>query len=242
VMRSFTNREGTGTSRLAPRAGLNTFTWDLRRTAPTSLQGVVIFGAPAGGGARVPPGSYQVRLTVGNTVRTQPLEVRPDPRLVIPAAQVAEQDSIATLLVRRIGEIHDAVLRVRDLKTQVQGFVTRTKDADSATAISTMGNGIVRKLESIDPRLTTKAQNGQDIINYANGINGHYGFLLGQVEGNPVVTAAVRARLAELEALWSALRAEVDRVETADIAAFNKLLQSARIDGVVVAKKPRIAM
>jgi hypothetical protein len=62
------------------------------------------------------------------------------------------------------------------------------------------------------------------------------------VEGNPVVTAAVRARLAELEALWSALRAEVDRVETADIAAFNKLLQSARIDGVVVAKKPRIAM
>jgi hypothetical protein len=86
--------------------------------------------------------------------------------------------------------------------------------------------------------MTTKVSNGQDIINFANGINGQFGFLLGQVEGNPVVTRQAKERLAGIEAFWNALRAEVDQVETVDIAAFNRLLQAASIDGVVT-KKPR---
>lgn len=237
VVRSYSNREGTGNARLAPKAGYNAFNWDLRRPAPTALTGVLLFGAPSGGGARVLPGMYQVRLTVGNVTRTQPLEVKPDPRLNVPAAQVAERDSVANLLVSRIGEIHDAVLRIRDLKTQVQGFVTRTRDADSAKAIGDVGGAIVKKLDSLDPRLTTKAQNGQDIINYANGINGQYGFLLGQVEGNPALTRPAKERLAELERLWGALRAEVESVENNDVAAFNRLLQAAKVEGVIGKKK-----
>jgi photosystem II stability/assembly factor-like uncharacterized protein len=237
VVRTVTSTEGTGSARLAPKAGINSYTWDLRRAAPTSLTGVVLFGAP-NGGARVLPGKYQVRLTVGATTRTQPLAVLQDPRRVTPVVQLAERDSIARLLVDRIGEIHDAVLRIRDLKSQVQGFVTRTKDADSAKAIADLGGSIAKKIESLDPRMTTKASNGQDIINFANGINGQYGFLLGQVEGNPVVTSQAKARLAEVETLWNALRVEVDQVETVDIAAFNRLLQAAKIDGVVT-KKPK---
>jgi hypothetical protein len=238
VIRSYSNREGTGNQRLAPAAGVNRVIWDLRRPAPTQLPGVLLFGAP-GAGAQVTPGTYQVRLTVGTTTRTQPLEVRLDPRVQVTPAQIAERDSVAQLLVRRIGEMHDAVNRIRDVKAQVQGFVTRTKDADSASAIAAKGGALVKKVETIDPKLTTKAQNGQDIINYANGINGQFGFLLGQVEGNPVLTQGAKERLAELERLWSALRAEVESVET-DVEAFNRLLLSSKIEGVVAKKKPVI--
>ena len=241
VVRSYSNKEGTGAARLAPKAGYNTFAWDLRRPAPTTLPGIILFGAP-GAGARVSPGQYSVRLTAGALTGTQPLDVRQDPRRITPLVQVAEHDSVANLLVTRISEIHDAVNRVRDLKTQVQGFVTRTKDADSAKAIGAMGGTITKKLETVDPKLTTKAQNGQDIINYANGINGQYGFLLGQVEGNPVLTQGVKERLAELEKLWSTLRAEVETIETIDIAAFNKLLQASKVEGVIAKKKATTVM
>ncbi|MFN8668071.1 MAG: glycosyl hydrolase [Gemmatimonadaceae bacterium] len=241
VMRSYSNKEGQGPARLAPKAGYNVFAWDLRRPAPTQLPGVLLFGAP-GAGAQVLPGTYTVRLTVGSTTQSQTFEVQQDPRRVTPMPQLAERDSVANLLVSRIGEIHDAVLRVRDLKTQVQGFVTRTKDADSAKAIAAMGGTITKKLEAADPKLTTKASNGQDIINYANGINGQYGFLLGQLEGNPVLTQGVKERLAELEKLWSALRSEVDQIETVDIAAFNKLLQASKVEGVIGKKKPGTVM
>jgi hypothetical protein len=199
---------------------------------------VLLFGAP-NGGARVSPGRYQVRLSVGTTTRTQALEIRLDPRVEATPAQVVERDSVANLLVARIGEMHDAVNRVRDIKSQVQGFVGRTKDADSAKAIATAGNAIVKKVDTLDPRLTTKAQNGQDIINYANGLNGQFGFLLGQVEGNPVLTQGAKERVQELEQLWRSLRADVDAVE-ADVEAFNKLLQAVGVQGVIGKKKPGV--
>jgi photosystem II stability/assembly factor-like uncharacterized protein len=236
VVRSLSNKEGTGAARLAPRAGINRVSWDLRRAAPTQLAGVLLFGAPGNAGARVTAGDYQVRLKVGEVTKLARLEVRNDPRLQATATQVAERDSVANMLVQRIGEMHDAVVRIRDVKAQVQGFVTRTKDADSAKAIAASGGAIVKKVEGLDPRLTTKASNGQDIINYANGINGQVGFLLGQVEGNPVLTQGARERIAELERLWRALRGEVEAVE-ADVEAFNRLLSAAKVEGVVGKKK-----
>jgi hypothetical protein len=204
----------------------------------------VLFGAPGNAGARVAPGSYQVRLTVGSASHTAPLLVRADPRLEpIPATVVAERDSIANAIVQRIGEIHDAVLRVRDIKTQVTGIVTRTATDPLADSISAAGRSLTQKADRLDPRMTTKAQNGQDIINYANGLNGQFGFLLGQVEGHPAITAASKERLAELERAWTALRAEVEVFETADVEAFNRLLQRANVPGLIVPRpRPRPIM
>lgn len=243
VLRTYSSRTGTGPARLQPRAGLNSFTWDLRRDAPTTLQGVTLFGAPSGGGARVLPGRYQVRLTVGGAARTQPLEVRQDPRVVVPAAVLAERDSLANVLVTRIGEIHDAVLRVRDVKAQVGGIVTRTAGDAMADTIAAEGRRLTAKADTLDPRMTTRAGNGQDIINYANGINGQFGFLLGQIEGNPGLTVHIKERLAELERAWSALRAEVEAFETTDVQRFNALLERANVPGLIVPRpKPKVVM
>ena len=176
-------------------------------------------------------------------MRVAQFDVMQDPRITTPSMVVAERDSVATLLAGRITEIHDAVLRLRDVRTQVQSFTSRAKAATNADAITKAGRALGTKLETLDPRLTTKATNGQDIINFANGINGQYGFLLGQVEGNPVLTRPVRERLVELEKLWSALRSEVDSVETQDVAAFNALLAAGNISGVIApAKKKGVVM
>ena len=238
VVRSFATR-GDSVNKLTAKEGLNSMSWNLRRAAPTRLGSVLLFGAPGDGGARVAAGKYSVRLTMGTTVRTQPLEVLQDPRINEPPSVIAERDSIANLLSHRIGEIHEAVLRVRDLRTQVQGFVTRAKELSAADTIAKAGNALTTTLSALDPRMTTKAANGQDIINFANGINGQYGFLLGQVEGNSGVTQPVKDRLVQLEALWKSLSAEVEQVETKDIAAFNALLQANKVPGVINAAKKR---
>ena len=241
VLRSYSSRDSVVAARLKPKAGLNSVNWDLRRTAPTRLANVMLFGAPGSGGARVSAGSYSVRMTMGSTAKTQPLQVLADPRLEVPAAVVAERDSVSAVIAERIREIHDAVLRLRDTRSQVQGALARGREASNATAIAASGKGLVTKLETMDPRLTTKAANGQDIINFTNGINGQFGFLMGQVEGNPVLTRAARERLAELDQQWAAIRSDVDAIEQVDVPAFNKLLLDGNVAGVMVRKVVKVA-
>ena len=241
VLRSYSTKDSVVAARLKPKAGLNVVNWDLRRTAPTRLTGVLLFGAPGSGGARVSPGTYSVRMTMGAIVQTQSFTVTQDPRLTVPAVAIAERDSLSNAISERIREIHDAVLRLRDTRGQVQNALTRGRDASNAPAITAAGKTLVGHLETMDPRLTTKASNGQDIINFANGINGQFGFLMGQVEGNPVVTKAARERLAELEQMWSAIRTDIDNIEQVEVPAFNKLLQDGNVPGVSVRKVVRTA-
>ncbi len=231
VVRSFATRDSL--NRLTVKPGLNSVTWNLRRTMPTRVGNVLLFGAPGDGGARVSPGSYSVRLTVGTTVLTQPLVVKQDPRIDAPLSVIAERDSVANLLASRINEIHESVLRLRDVKTQVQGYVARARETSAPDTIGKAGRALTGKLEKMDPRLTTKAANGQDIINFANGINGQYGFLLGQVEGNTALTQPVKERLAELEKIWQGIRAEVEVIENVDVPAFNALLKANNVPGVI---------
>jgi hypothetical protein len=143
----------------------------------------------------------------------------------------------------RVGEIHDALIRIRDVKDQVTRFVDHAKDVPNADAIAAKGKAIGVKVDTLGPKLSTKAANGQDIINFRNGINAQYVFLLGNVEGNDVLTQPVRERFAELERLWGALRSQVDVLEQQDVPAFNKLLQEGKVEGVIVPKpKPKVVM
>ena len=226
-----------------PKAGLNAFQWDLRADPPTSLPGNINIWGGSSSGYRVAPGRYQAQLTIGTRVQTQSFEVRQDPRLTTPTAELAARDSFARAINARVGEIHDALLRARDVKEQVSKFIARAKETPSASAIAGKGKDIVGKIETLEPQLSTKAANGQDVINYRNGINAQYAFLLGHVEGSDVVSQPSRERFAELETLWAALRAQADAVEQVDVPAFNKLLVDGGLSGVIVqTKKPKIVM
>jgi hypothetical protein len=98
-------------------------------------------------------------------------------------------------------------------------------------------------VEGLEPLLSTRAANGQDVINYRNGINAQYAFLLGNVEGADVVSTPSRERLAELERTWAALRARVDAVVSTDVPAFNRLLTESGAAGVIVpVKRPPLVM
>ena len=129
------------------------------------------------------------------------------------------------------------------MKEQVSKFVDRTKETPLAAAIAAKGKDITQRVDTLDPKLSTKAANGQDVINYRNGINAQYAFLLGNVEGSDIVSQPSRERFAELEKLWLQLRADVDRIEQQDVPAFNKLLQDGQVSGVIVqVTKPKIVM
>jgi len=84
VLRTF--RDGLDT---AP--GLHRFVWNLRLPGGEPVTGADLQPWHRPDGARVLPGRYAVRLTVGGRTATAPLAVLPDPRLRVPVADLEAQ-------------------------------------------------------------------------------------------------------------------------------------------------------
>ena len=111
-------------------AGANRFVWNLRGPAATKLPDnkgrggtLDMLTAP-----RVPPGAYQVRLTVGGRTLTQPFEIVKDPRVQASDADLREQFAWAKKAHDLLTRVHDAVLRLRDVRSQAEGWAAPRSD------------------------------------------------------------------------------------------------------------------
>jgi len=78
-------------STLSTAPGAHRFVWPLRYTAPAELAE----GDPFADGVWAPPGRYTIELEVDGDRHSQPLEVRPDPRVDLPAEAYTEQFALA---------------------------------------------------------------------------------------------------------------------------------------------------
>ena len=70
-------------------------------------------------GPRVPPGTYQVRLTVDGRTIMQRFELVQDPRVPACDADLREQYTWAKKAHDLLSRVHDAVLQLRDVRAQV---------------------------------------------------------------------------------------------------------------------------
>lgn len=93
-------------------------------------------------------------------------------------------------------------------------------------SVSARGKALAERLDSMSVALVQpKHTNGQDIINFPNGIVDQYAYLAGQVDGSYMpVTNGVRQRLADLQAQWPAIQSKIDDLLGAQVGAFNTLL------------------
>ena len=90
---------------LPTSAGMHRVRWNLRSPAPPALQHELAIAASyedtpySPEGPLVPPGHYEIRLTVGGKTYTQPLEVEKDPRVHVTQADFDRQAALADQVV-----------------------------------------------------------------------------------------------------------------------------------------------
>jgi photosystem II stability/assembly factor-like uncharacterized protein len=104
---------GRGGASLPARPGMNRYVWNFREEGPTAVPGMFILELANGGGPLVPPGKYQVKLSVGGKDYSAPLEIKPDPREQITQADFNKQYELAAKIRDRISEVHGAVNEIR---------------------------------------------------------------------------------------------------------------------------------
>jgi photosystem II stability/assembly factor-like uncharacterized protein len=180
------------------KAGLNLFTWNLRRPDPVDFQGMVLWaGLPAG--ARVLPGTYAVRLTVNGHSQTKRFELLPDPRSRTTQADLAKQFALVEGITDTISAANNAVRTIRNVKAQLTVRETQLP-AGSAREYHSLATALADSMSRIEETIyQVRTHASEDPLNYPIQLNDKLAELLTYVDnGNSRPTTQQYAVFHEL--------------------------------------------
>jgi photosystem II stability/assembly factor-like uncharacterized protein len=217
----------------ALRAGHNRLTWDLRLADAEEFDGMILWGGGTEG-PRVPPGSYQVRLTVGDVVLTQPLELRADPASASAAADLEEQFRFLREARDKLSQVHTEIRRIRDVRDQLDGLAKRLgadrrEIRDTAEALDEAMTAVEEALYQ------TQNQSAQDPLNYPIRLNDKLAAVAGVVAvGDYAPTAQAWEVKGALEAAIDTELATLAEIWSERLPAFNTMVHEAGVPALTV--------
>ncbi len=198
------------------KPGLNRFVWNLRTADATELPGGIYWGGSLTGPTVVPGRYTAVVRTVGSLKSEQrvPLDILPDPRLQVSQADYQAKYDLHSRINAKVSAVHEAILRIREVKKQVAAAAERIKDPAALKPIEALTKPLISELDRIEGTLVQgKVQASQDILNFPIKLNNKLVALAGTVstgEGAPTtqsyealadMSAQADAQLAKLKAL-----------------------------------------
>jgi hypothetical protein len=211
-------------------AGANRFVWNLRGPDATKLPdnkgrgGTVEMLA----GPRVPPGNYQVRLTVGERTLTQRFDVSKDPRVAATDTDLREQFTLAKKAHDLLTCAHDAVLTLRDVRAQTVSWLTRV----DTPAVKEAARALTRTLTAIEGELIQVRS--EDPRMFPAKLNTRIATVTTLVEYSDAAPTAALREVYESVALRTEMElAKLDRCLRDDVAAFNALCRDAAVGAIV---------
>jgi hypothetical protein len=205
----------------------------LRYPGATVFPGMVLWSANAAQGPVAVPGNYQVRLTVGDHVETQPLVVKIDPRLTsVTEKDLQAQFDFAMKIRDKTSEANQAVIDIREIKKQIKDRVDKSKDRSLAPG----ADALTKKLSEVEEEIyQVRNQSNQDPLNFPIKLNNRIAALRRSVEtGDARPTNASYIVFKELSAELDVQLARLKALKTADFAEFNKTLEFWKLEPIKV--------
>jgi photosystem II stability/assembly factor-like uncharacterized protein len=225
-------------TRLPTKTGLHRVVWDLRYQGANLIKGAKIDAGNPLLGPLALPGTYKVKLNVDDRSLTRTLEIRPDPRVKLAAADLAEQLRFALALRADIARVTTIANHLRAVKRQIVAREELLKANLKAEPLVKQGKALVSKLDALEERLhNPRAQVVYDILAQKGGaklysqLGAMYEWI---IEGDGQPTQGMREvygehvrELERLEGEWQGLVAN-------ELARLNDLAGQLAVPGVIV--------
>jgi photosystem II stability/assembly factor-like uncharacterized protein len=182
---------GPAAVRLPNAQGLNRFAWNLRYPDASRFEGMILWAAGTTGPV-APPGTYTVRLTVGDrTPESQRFTVLKDPRSSATQADLEEQFALLLRIRDKTTEANDAVRLIRNVKSQL---AERQRQAGvRGGALDRLARPFVAELSAVESEIyQVRNESAQDPLNFPIRLNNKIAALAGVVgsaEGKPTAQA-----------------------------------------------------
>ncbi len=237
VVRRFTPKPRAPTDSLKVHAGMNRFVWNLRYPDASRFQGMIYWAGGTAGPVAV-PGTYKVRLTVGDWSQTREFTVRPDPRVKTTQEEYQRQFDLLLRISGRVSAANDAVRRIREVREQLDGAATRARGlpGDAGRRIAQQADSIKGRLAAVEEQIyQVKNRSSQDPLNYPIRLNNKIASLAGVVGGAEAAPTAQSVQV--FDELSAALQGQLDRLKAvldADIPAFNRLVKESDVPAIIL--------
>ncbi|HYU97468.1 MAG TPA: hypothetical protein VE977_01445, partial [Pyrinomonadaceae bacterium] len=214
--------------------GLNRFVWDLRYERPRALRFGYSIAAAFGEdaimqpeGPLVLPGTYQVRLSVDGKTYTAPLEVKLDPRVKTAPVALRQQLMLETQIMQAIGDSHQIVQEIRDLRAQLSDLQVKLKNGASAKPVLDAVAALDKKAAELVAVEQTYPPVG---IVSAASLNGALGSLLVLVDSaDTAPTAQAASAFATYQKLLAQELGKWAALKKTDIPTLNTLLRDRQL-------------
>jgi photosystem II stability/assembly factor-like uncharacterized protein len=168
--------------RVANKAGLNMFAWNLRYPDAMVFQNMIMWAGSVVG-PTVLPGNYSVRLNVNGQHFTQPFVVVKDPRVTASDADLREQFDLLMKIRDKTSEANNAVRTIRNMKAQLADR-SQKMTGQRAAAFAQVAKTLSDRLSAVEGEIyQVKNQSGQDPLNYPIRLNNKIAALAGVVGG-----------------------------------------------------------
>jgi len=178
---------------------------------------------------QVPPGRYQVRLTVGDVSETRDFRILMDPRLeglsADPVAEYAEIDRLSSSLYEAVTEMDAGLTELHRVKDQLRLVLGLTSAAD----VQEGGKALDAKMDGwIAELLQKELRTFQNHYQFEARLLMKYKDLLNEMGGNEIpLGQGYRDVTRDYLAVWDGLEARLQAIRSQDIPAFNEVLQRA---------------
>ena len=208
--------------------GLNRIAWNLRLGGPEVRRPPTPEQIAFGGGPRGPfvlPGMYTVKMSVGGKVYEQPVEVRLDPGVSTPTAELQETFDMQVKL-RDMQNVMNTSLRFLDsVKEQLKQAQTTMKnlakepDKDLMKALE----DYVKEVDALQDKLAARNE-GLGFAGRAQ-VADYIGDLFFSLDGNFGPTRGQREYFAEIQPAYRSRMAEVNKFLSETLPQWNEKLR-----------------
>ncbi len=223
---------------LTTEKGVNRMSWDLTYAGPTRIKGAMAWPPPPTTGPLANPGPYTVKLTAEGKTFSQPLMIRPDPRLQVGLAALDEQLRLALALRDDVSHLSLMVIQIRSVKDQLHGKEALWKDNGAAGDLIKRSHELVAKLDALEAKLhNPKAKVMYDLLAHRGGaqLYSQLNHLLdAAMESDNGPTQGVREMYSKEREKLRQFEAELKPLLGEELKSLNQEAQRLGIGGVVV--------
>ncbi len=217
------------------KAGMNSFSWDMRYPKGEKLDGMVLWWASLTGPKAV-PGTYKIRLIVGKDSTETETEILKTPTSSVSVADMQTQFDFLLNVRNKVNEGHTVIKEIRNAREQIDFVLEKVKADSTKKALTDLGKEIKEGMKAIEEALyQTKNRSNQDPLNFPIKLTNKLGHLMSLVGmGDFPPTMQDEAVRQELSAAVDQQILKWKQLKTEKLPAFNELFYSSKVEPVML--------